>query len=78
MFTRRQLWRKQGYKKIDNLVIQKKKVSFNILVSVVLIPSRSDYITEKLIDILWYQQSDYMQFFNNCNCTNVNYKVLND
>ena len=68
MLSRRQLWRNQKNRIMTNKnYISKKKVSFNILVSVVLVPSRIDYINSDLIKLLWYQENDYIQFIKQYN-----------
>jgi hypothetical protein len=49
-------------KKITLKVIPKKKVRFQLLVRVVLIPSRYEYTDADLFDSLWWQDSDYSAF----------------
>ncbi len=51
---------KKEIKKIKN------RVSFNESVSVVLIPTKSEYINHNLKDILWYSSTDYIRFKNEC------------
>lgn len=51
---------KKEIKKIKN------RVSFNESVSVVLIPTKSEYISHNLKNILWYSSVDYIRFKNEC------------
>jgi len=43
-----------------------KNVSFNESVSVILIPTKLEYINHNLKDILWYSSTDYIKFKNEC------------
>lgn len=42
--------------------VAKKRVAFQPLVRVVLIPSRNEYIAAGLLSILWWEDSDYSSF----------------
>jgi hypothetical protein len=49
-----------------NLIINpSKKVHFNRRVHVILIPSLEDLREDLLIDILWYNENDYILFQSN-------------
>jgi hypothetical protein len=52
----------QKDKKSTLRVIPKKKVRFQALVRVVLIPSRYEYADADLFDSLWWEDSDYSAF----------------
>jgi hypothetical protein len=49
-------------KKNTSRVVPKKKVRFQSLVRVVLIPSRFEYTDANLFDSLWWEDSDYSSF----------------
>lgn len=44
----------------------KKRVTFNESVSVILIPTKLEYINHNLKDILWYSSNDFIKFKNEC------------
>jgi hypothetical protein len=50
-----------------NDLVNKKKVKFNNIIHIYLIPSRSDLLKDGLINQLWWDINDYKNFFINNN-----------
>lgn len=70
-YTRKQLWRRvnsynirhiEGDINIPVKLNEKKHVSFNNDVKVVLIPEIKEYINSRIMYNLWYNKNDYSEF----------------
>jgi hypothetical protein len=60
---------KEKYVKKNNLPIFnnciKKKVKFDTIIKIILIPNRKEYFNSSLNDLLWWNEEDYYNFKKN-------------